>query len=135
MLKICRPSICSKPLKIIFKSCLESGIFLLEWNKTNVVPVHKRIINNFSQTTGQSHHLRYVEKYLSVCYIMKSLYFTLQITFFHKSVRFETWILTSINSYQLPMKYMRRLMREMKSDVYFLPNQRHLIRFGTRVSS
>ena len=39
MLKICEPSIC-KPLEIIFKSCLESGIFPLEWKKANVVPVH-----------------------------------------------------------------------------------------------
>ena len=34
MLKICGPSI-SKPL--------ESGIFLLEWKKANVVPVHKEM--------------------------------------------------------------------------------------------
>ena len=42
MLKICGPSI-SKPLESIFKSCLESGIFLLEWKKANVVPVHKKM--------------------------------------------------------------------------------------------
>ena len=41
MLKICGPSIC-KPLEIIFKSCLESEIFPLEWKKANVVPVHKK---------------------------------------------------------------------------------------------
>ena len=39
MLKICESSIC-KPLEIILKSCLESGIFPLEWKKANVVPVH-----------------------------------------------------------------------------------------------
>ena len=44
MLKICGPSIC-KPLEIIFKSCLESEIFPLEWKKTNV-PVHKKMTNN-----------------------------------------------------------------------------------------
>ena len=41
MLKICGLSIC-KTLEIIFKSCLESGIFPLEWKKANTVPVHKR---------------------------------------------------------------------------------------------
>ena len=41
ILKICGPSTC-KPLGIIFKSCLESGIFLLEWKKASVVPVHKK---------------------------------------------------------------------------------------------
>ena len=44
MLKICGPSIC-KPLEMISKSCLESGIFPLEWKKANVVPVHKQIDN------------------------------------------------------------------------------------------
>ena len=39
MLKICESSI-YKPLEIIFKSCLESGIFPREWKKANVVPVH-----------------------------------------------------------------------------------------------
>ena len=41
MIKICDTSIC-KPLKLIFQSCLESGKFLNEWKKTNVVPVHKK---------------------------------------------------------------------------------------------
>ena len=33
MLMICGPSIC-KPLEIIFKACLESGIFPIEWKKS-----------------------------------------------------------------------------------------------------
>ena len=41
MLKMCGTLIC-KPLKIIFKSCLESGIFPLEWKKAYVFPVHKK---------------------------------------------------------------------------------------------
>ena len=41
MIKICDTSIC-KPVKLIFQSCLESGKFLNEWKKTNVVPVHKK---------------------------------------------------------------------------------------------
>ena len=41
MLKICGPPIC-KPLDISFKSCLESGIFPLQWKKANVVPVHEK---------------------------------------------------------------------------------------------
>ena len=45
MLKICESSI-YKPLEIIFKSCLESGIFPREWKKANVVPVHKKMTNN-----------------------------------------------------------------------------------------
>ena len=41
-----------KPIEITFKSCLESEIFPLEWKKANVAPVHKKITNNLSQTTG-----------------------------------------------------------------------------------
>ena len=41
MLKICGLSIC-KTLEVIFKSCIESGIFPLEWKKANAFPVHKR---------------------------------------------------------------------------------------------
>ena len=45
MLKICRLSIC-KLLEIIFKLCLQSGVFPLEWKKANVVLVHKKVTNN-----------------------------------------------------------------------------------------
>ena len=41
IVKICDDSIC-KSLKLIFKSCLESGKFPSEWKKTNVVPIHKK---------------------------------------------------------------------------------------------
>ena len=40
MLKICGDSIL-KPLELIFKSCIESGKFPIEWKKANV-PVHKK---------------------------------------------------------------------------------------------
>ena len=41
MLKICDESIC-KPLRIIFRSCLENGTFPSEWKKANVVSVFKK---------------------------------------------------------------------------------------------
>ena len=41
MLRICCDSIC-KPLELIFKSCIESRKFPIEWKKANVVPVHKK---------------------------------------------------------------------------------------------
>ena len=41
MAKLCDASFC-KPLELIFKSCLESGKFPLEWKKANVVPTHKK---------------------------------------------------------------------------------------------
>ena len=41
MLKICGNSI-YKPLQLIFRSCIENGKFPSEWEKANVVPVHKK---------------------------------------------------------------------------------------------
>ena len=41
ILKICGPSMC-KPLEVISKPFLESGIFPLELKKANVVPLHKK---------------------------------------------------------------------------------------------
>ena len=74
MLKIWGPATC-KPLEIIFKSCLESGTFPLEWKQANDVPVHKKVTNNLQQTTGRSNFFRYVQKYLNVCYITRCLTF------------------------------------------------------------
>ena len=37
----CGNSIC-KPLELIFKQSMESGSFLSEWKKRNVVPIHKK---------------------------------------------------------------------------------------------
>ena len=41
MLKICVSSI-YKPLEMIFKQCIETGVFPSEWKKGNVVPIHKK---------------------------------------------------------------------------------------------
>ena len=39
ILKICG-MLCYRPLNIIFKTCLRTGKFLLEWKKANIVPIH-----------------------------------------------------------------------------------------------
>ena len=41
MLKLCVEAI-NRPLNIIFKTCLNTGKFTLEWKKGNVVPIHKK---------------------------------------------------------------------------------------------
>ena len=41
MLKICGLSVC-KPLKMIFKNCLNEGYFPNEWKRANVVPIHEK---------------------------------------------------------------------------------------------
>ena len=45
MLKICVDPIL-KPLELIFKSCIESEKFRIEWKRANVVAVHKKITNS-----------------------------------------------------------------------------------------
>ena len=41
MLKMCCDSI-YKPLEMIFRRALLTGLFLSEWNKGSIVPVHKK---------------------------------------------------------------------------------------------
>ena len=41
MVKVCGPSI-YKPVGIIFKQCLQTGVFPSEWKKGNIVPIHKK---------------------------------------------------------------------------------------------
>ena len=41
ILKLCDKSIC-KARSIIFKSCMTQGMFPSEWEKANVVPIHKK---------------------------------------------------------------------------------------------
>ena len=41
MLKMCGCAI-YKPLAIIFKQCVDTGIFPFEWKKGNIVPIHKK---------------------------------------------------------------------------------------------
>ena len=41
MLKICGSSI-YKPLEMIFKQCIETGVFLSEWKKGNLAPIHQK---------------------------------------------------------------------------------------------
>ena len=41
MLKICISSI-YKPLEMILKQCIETGVFSSEWKETNIVLIHKK---------------------------------------------------------------------------------------------
>ena len=46
MVKLCDVSLC-KPLELIFKSCLESEEFPLEWKYANVVTAYKKKISRY----------------------------------------------------------------------------------------
>ena len=51
MIKICNKAIV-KPLSIIYQNCIDSGIFLDLWKKSNIVPVHKKEDKQFLQNYG-----------------------------------------------------------------------------------
>ena len=45
MMEICGPAIL-KPLALILKQDVDTGgVFLSEWKKGNVVPIHKKVTN------------------------------------------------------------------------------------------
>ena len=50
MVKLCNLTI-TKPLSIIYKNCLQQGVFPDEWKKGNIIPVHKKnskqIVDNY----------------------------------------------------------------------------------------
>ena len=45
MIKICGSSII-KPLQLLFNNCLKQEVFPNIWKMANVLPVHKKIVNN-----------------------------------------------------------------------------------------
>ena len=50
MVKLCNLTI-TKPLSVIYKTCLQQGVFSDDWKKDNVIPIHiknsKQIVNNY----------------------------------------------------------------------------------------
>ena len=65
MLKICGEAIICKPLNIIFKTCLNTGKFLSEWKKGNVVPIHKKMTSEMLKTTFLYPANPYMIRYLN----------------------------------------------------------------------
>ena len=45
IIKLCNSSI-GKPLSILFRNCFKNECFPKEQKKANIVPVHKKMINN-----------------------------------------------------------------------------------------
>ena len=104
MLKIWGPSIC-KPLEIIFKSCLESGISTGMEKRECCSSSYKNDKQSLENYWPTSLLLRY-GKYLNVCYMTRCSGFFYFITLFpwiSRTLNLET--LALITSYQLPMVY------------------------------
>ena len=64
MLKICGSTI-YRPLEIIFKEALSTGLFPSEWKKGNIVPIHKKGDKQvLKKTTAPFHYFQFVGKFL-----------------------------------------------------------------------
>ena len=46
MVKLCNLTI-TKPLSVIYKNCLQQRVFLDNWKKGNIIPVHKKSSKNY----------------------------------------------------------------------------------------
>ena len=74
MFKICGDTIC-KPLELVFKQALTTGLFPFEWTKGNIVFVKKKATNKILKITVQFRYFLSAEIFLKDSYLMKSLVF------------------------------------------------------------
>ena len=74
MLKICGNTIC-KPVELIFKQALATGVFLSEWKKGNIVPFYKKGDKQNLKIYGSFLYFLSAEIFLKCSYLMKCLVF------------------------------------------------------------
>ena len=62
------------PLKLIFRSMLEEGVFHYDWKKSNVVPIHKRDSKNLIKNIDLSALFLFSAKFLKDLHACKTTY-------------------------------------------------------------
>ena len=72
MLNICGNTIC-KPLELIFKQALTTGVFLSEWKKGNIVPCYKKGVKQNIKNYRPVSLLPICGKIFERLYLMKCL--------------------------------------------------------------
>ena len=136
VLKICGSAI-YEPLAIIFKQCLDTSIFLSEWKKGNIVPIHKKgdkkTLKNYLPVS-----------LLPICgKILERLMFNEMFKFF-----IENELILSNQSGFKPgnscvnqhlmrpshMRFINLLTKLMRLGVFSLTSRKHLTNLGTMVS-
>ena len=65
MLKICDSEVV-EPLSLIYKNCVDSGIFPDIWKRSHVIPTYKKMINISLAITVLLLYYQFVAKYLNV---------------------------------------------------------------------
>ena len=135
MLKICGSSIC-KHLEIIFKQCIETGVFPSEWKKANIVLIHKKGDKQTLENYCPVSLLPICRKILERLIFNEMFNFFLKINLFHRiSPVLNQVILALISCYLSLMRYMNLLMWDSKFEASSLIYEKHLIRCGMIVSS
>ena len=118
MLKICGNTIC-KPLELIFKQALTTGVFPSEWKKGNIVPCYKKAANKTLKITIQFLYFLSTENFLKDSYLMKCLLFIwLTISYHLISLILNLVTLVLISFYQLLMIFTNLLMMDLKLEVF-----------------
>ena len=116
MIKLCGNSIC-KPRSINFNDCQNEGKFPHEWKKAKLYPYIGKETNRVWKTIGQSLYFLLSAKFLSVSFITKFLTSLLRKIWslpINQDLGLGTLVLT--NYLLLPMKFIDRLMRELKLE-------------------
>ena len=65
MLKIC-DSVLVESLSLIYKNCINSGVFPDVWKRSHIIPAYKKMINVALITTALFLYYQFVGKYLNV---------------------------------------------------------------------
>ena len=68
MLKIC-DSVLVEPLSLIYKNCINSGVFLDIWKRSHIIPTYKKMINVALITTTLFLYYHFAAKYLNIFFI------------------------------------------------------------------
>ena len=135
MLKLCALSI-YKPVEIIFKQCIETGVFPSEWKKANIVLIHKKGDKQTLENYCPVSLLPICRKILERLIFNEMFNFFLKINLFHRiSPVLNQVILALISCYLSLMRYMNLLMWDSKFEASSLIYEKHLIRCGMIVSS
>ena len=135
MLKICGSSI-YKPLEMIFKQCIETGVFPSEWKNANIVPIHKKGDKQTLENYRPVSLLPICEKILKRLMINEMFNFSLKINLFHRiSPVLKLVILALTRCYLSLTRYMNLLMWDLKLEASSLICQKHLIKCDLQTKS
>ena len=72
MIKMCSTSIC-KPLSLIFNHYIDNGIYLYQWKKANVMPIHRKDYKKPWKTVAQCLYFEFTVKFLKESYKTRCL--------------------------------------------------------------